>query len=102
MDDVIRAILKEHGQLDVDADTIGEDEDLYRNGLTSHATVNVMLGLEDEYDFEFPDRSRQVGIVPCRRHCAPHWSSFSPVRKRWPLLANSRRWIERRSATRNS
>jgi acyl carrier protein len=56
MDDVIRAILKEHGQLDVDADTIGDDEDLYRNGLTSHATVNVMLGLEDEYDFEFPDR----------------------------------------------
>jgi acyl carrier protein len=56
MDDVIRAILKEHGQLDVDADTIGDDEDLYSNGLTSHATVNVMLGLEDEYDFEFPDR----------------------------------------------
>jgi acyl carrier protein len=56
MDDVIRAVLKEHGKLDVDAETIGEDEDLYRNGLTSHATVNVMLGLEDEYDFEFPDR----------------------------------------------
>jgi acyl carrier protein len=29
--------------------------DLYELGLTSHASVNVMLALEDEFDIEFPD-----------------------------------------------
>jgi len=56
MDDVIRDVLAAHGRLDVDPGTIGVDDDLYRAGLTSHATVNVMLALEDEYDIEFPDR----------------------------------------------
>ena len=31
------------------------DADLYRAGMTSHASVNVMLGLEDEFDIEFPE-----------------------------------------------
>lgn len=56
MDDTIREVLKEHGHLAVDALAIGEDEDLYRVGLTSHASVNVMLALEDALDVEFPDR----------------------------------------------
>ena len=55
MTDQIRRILKEHGRLTKDAATIGEDEDLYQAGLTSHASVNVMLGLEGEFDVEFPD-----------------------------------------------
>jgi acyl carrier protein len=29
---------------------------LYRAGLTSHASVNIMLALEAEFDVEFPDR----------------------------------------------
>jgi acyl carrier protein len=56
MEDVIRRILRENGNLAVDIDTVAADADLYECGLTSHACVNVMLGLEDEYDFEFPDR----------------------------------------------
>jgi acyl carrier protein len=56
MDDIIRKVLSEHGKLTVDTATIGVDDDLYRSGLTSHATVNVMLGLEDEFDLEFPNR----------------------------------------------
>ncbi|MFO0614003.1 MAG: acyl carrier protein [Polyangiaceae bacterium] len=55
MTEQIRRILKEHGRLTKDAATIGEDEDLYQAGLTSHASVNVMLGLEGEFDVEFPD-----------------------------------------------
>lgn len=55
MTDQIRRILKEHGRLTKDAATIGEDEDLYQAGLTSHASVNVMLALEGEFDVEFPD-----------------------------------------------
>ncbi len=29
--------------------------DLYDAGMTSHASVNLMLALEDEFDVEFPD-----------------------------------------------
>jgi acyl carrier protein len=56
MDDIIRKVLDEHGKLTANTATIGVDDDLYRSGLTSHATVNVMLGLEDEFDIEFPNR----------------------------------------------
>ena len=56
MTDEIRAILKEHGRLTVDAATLAEDGDLYQAGMTSHASVNVMLALEGKFDVEFPDR----------------------------------------------
>ena len=55
MNDQIRAILKEHGRLAVDVDTLADDGDLYQAGMTSHASVNVMLALEGEFDIEFPD-----------------------------------------------
>lgn len=56
MEQQIRDVLAEHGRLAVDAGKVGPDEDLYQLGLTSHATVNVMLALEDAFDLEFPDR----------------------------------------------
>ena len=51
----IRRVLKEHGRLGVDADALDAGTDLYGAGLTSHASVSVMLGLEAEFDIEFPD-----------------------------------------------
>ncbi|MBD2763050.1 acyl carrier protein [Kocuria sp. cx-455] len=51
----VRKVLAEHGKLSQDAHTLGTDVDLYRAGMTSHASVNVMLGLEDEFDIEFPE-----------------------------------------------
>ena len=62
MNDDIRSILKEHGRLSVDATTIAEDADLYQSGLTSHASVNVMLALEGKFDIEFPDRMLKRGV----------------------------------------
>jgi acyl carrier protein len=56
MSDEIRLILKEHGRLSVDATTLADDADLYKAGMTSHASVNVMLALEAKFDIEFPDR----------------------------------------------
>lgn len=53
--DTIRTVLAEHGRLESDARTIATDADLYAAGMTSHASVNVMLGLEDALDVEFPD-----------------------------------------------
>ncbi|MCU1392751.1 MAG: Aminoacyl carrier protein [Ilumatobacteraceae bacterium] len=54
--DTIRLILAKHGKLNGSADTIEDDKSLYSAGLTSHASVNVMLALEDEFDIEFPER----------------------------------------------
>ncbi len=58
----IRAILKEHGRLSVDAGALAVDADLYQAGLTSHASVNVMLALEGKFDIEFPDRMLKRGV----------------------------------------
>lgn len=55
MTEEIRAIIAEHGRLSVDVAELAADTDLYRAGMTSHASVNVMLALEDHFDIEFPD-----------------------------------------------
>jgi acyl carrier protein len=54
MDEQIRRVLEEHGKLSIDLATFGDSADLYQAGLTSYATVNVMLGLEEAFDIEFP------------------------------------------------
>jgi acyl carrier protein len=54
--DRIREVVAMHGRLAVDVTTLLDDDDLYRAGLTSHASVNLMLALEDEFDVEFPER----------------------------------------------
>jgi acyl carrier protein len=51
----IRKILELHGGLSLDAAELPVDADLYKAGMTSHASVNVMLALEDHFDLEFPD-----------------------------------------------
>jgi acyl carrier protein len=51
----IRRILKDHGRLSADAEGLTTEQDLYQAGMTSHASVNVMLALEGEFEVEFPD-----------------------------------------------
>jgi acyl carrier protein len=55
MRDRIRSVLRQHAQLTQPIEELADDADLYRAGLTSHATVNVMLALEDEFEIEFPE-----------------------------------------------
>ncbi|OZG29181.1 acyl carrier protein [Williamsia sp. 1138] len=55
MEERIREVLANHGRLSVDPQSVTDEADLYELGLTSHASVNVMLALEDEFDVEFPD-----------------------------------------------
>jgi acyl carrier protein len=50
----IRAILDEHAKLASDVSSVGDGDDLYAAGMTSHASVTVMLACEDEWDIEFP------------------------------------------------
>ena len=51
----IRRVLRDHARLPVDADSIDDRADLFAAGMSSHASVNVMLALEDVFDVEFPD-----------------------------------------------
>lgn len=51
----IRQVLRDHARLSVDVDTLGDGDDLFAAGMTSHASVNLMLALEDAFDVEFPD-----------------------------------------------
>jgi acyl carrier protein len=52
----VRSLLSSSGCLQTDIETLADDADLYAAGLTSHATVNLMLMLEEAFDVEFPDR----------------------------------------------
>jgi acyl carrier protein len=51
----VREIVSQHGRLSVPVADLTEDSDLYSAGLTSLATVGLMLALEDGFDIEFPD-----------------------------------------------
>ena len=62
MTDKIRKILKDHGRLNKDPLALEESADLYQAGMTSHASVNVMLALEGAFDVEFPDRMLRRGV----------------------------------------
>ncbi len=55
LDERIRAVLVEHARLAADAGGLTVDADLYQAGMSSHASVNVMLALESALDIEFPD-----------------------------------------------
>ena len=56
MTDTIRAVLAAQGRLPVDPSSLDERADLYQAGMSSHASISVMLGLEEAFDVEFPDR----------------------------------------------
>ena len=79
MIDQIRAILREHAHLPVSIDTLSDEQNLYDAGMSSHATVNVMLALEDEFDIEFPVRLLHRSV----------FSSVSSIRDALHELCNS-------------
>lgn len=59
--DGIRAVLREHARLAVDESSLAETSNLYEAGLTSHASVTLMLALEERFDVEFPERMLRRG-----------------------------------------
>ncbi len=52
----VRQTLVDHARLPVDVATLHAYDDLFQSGMTSHASVNVMLALEEEFDVEFPEQ----------------------------------------------
>jgi acyl carrier protein len=55
MKEQIRRVIRDHAGLSVDIEAIGDDADLFQAGMTSHASVNVMIALEDTFGVEFLD-----------------------------------------------
>ena len=52
--ELIRNVLAQHGRLGA-ASSLSDEQNLYEAGMTSHASVNVMLALEEHFDIEFPE-----------------------------------------------
>ena len=55
-------MIGEHARLPIDVNALSNDADLFAAGMTSHASVNLMLALEDAFDLEFPDRMLTRGV----------------------------------------
>jgi acyl carrier protein len=51
----IRRVLGEHARLTVNVADLSDTGNLFRLGMTSHASVSVMLALEDAFGVEFPE-----------------------------------------------
>jgi len=53
--DQIRQVIADHARLAVAIGTLRDDGDLFGAGMTSHASVNLMLALEEVFQIEFPE-----------------------------------------------
>lgn len=55
MIDRIRTLLAQNPMIPCDIETLSDDASLYEAGLTSFASVQMMLAIEEEFDIEFPE-----------------------------------------------
>jgi acyl carrier protein len=53
--DQIRQVVTESAHLGIDISALDDQTDLFEAGMTSHASVNLMLGLEEAFGIEFPE-----------------------------------------------
>jgi acyl carrier protein len=54
MKEKIRTIIKENAKLRANIESLDDSSDLYVAGMSSHASVTLMLALENEFGLEFP------------------------------------------------
>ena len=87
LSELIRSVLTDHGRLSTDVASLADSADLHAAGLSSHATVAVMVAIEDALDIEFPDRMlnrrtfesiealqssvHSLIVAPVSRQCSP-------------------------------
>lgn len=55
MIDQIRSLLAQDGMVPFNVDTLSDHDNLYDAGMTSFASVQVMLAIEEAFDIEFPE-----------------------------------------------
>jgi acyl carrier protein len=51
----VRDVIAANANLPVAIAELDDGADLFLSGMSSHASVTVMVALEDEFDVEFPD-----------------------------------------------
>jgi acyl carrier protein len=51
----IRAVLQAHARIPTALDTVSDEANLFTAGMTSLASVEVILALEEKFGIEFPD-----------------------------------------------
>jgi acyl carrier protein len=81
MNETIRGLLGKFGGLPLAVDQIADDADLYAAGLSSFASVQLMLGIEDAFDIEFPDNLLN----------RKSFSSIAAIEKTVDLITNNRK-----------
>lgn len=72
----IQEVIVNYAELGEKATTIGLDDDLFSLGMSSRASVGVMLGLESEFDIEFPDAMLRRDVFESIRAIAVAVSSL--------------------------
>jgi len=55
----IRRVLQTHGRTTVAVEALRDDDNLFSAGLTSLASVDVLMALEETFGVEFPDHMMQ-------------------------------------------
>jgi len=55
IDDEVRRIVATHVHLVVDVSTLNDHDDLFSVGMSSFASVKLVLALEGAFDIEFPE-----------------------------------------------
>lgn len=80
---IVREKLAETGKLPIEVKDIKETQDLYALGLTSFATVQWMLALEEAFDIEFPESMLNrrtfetlAALVACIQELSPSSSQI--------------------------
>lgn len=69
MIDRIKELVVAHAGLAGDGSELSEDTDLYRAGMKSFASVQLMLALEEAFEIEFPEEMlnratfRSIGAI---------------------------------------
>jgi acyl carrier protein len=53
----VRQLLREQDTIAVDVDSLPPEADLYEAGLNSLSSVDLMLAIEQAFDFVFPDEA---------------------------------------------
>ncbi|HVZ02010.1 MAG TPA: acyl carrier protein [Dongiaceae bacterium] len=52
----IRAVLETHARIPVAVESLSDEANLFTAGMTSLASVEVILALEERFGIEFPDQ----------------------------------------------
>lgn len=59
----VRDVLRVHARIPNGIDMLDDNANLFEAGMSSHATVSVMLALEDAFDIEFPDSMLKRSVL---------------------------------------